>query len=111
MRTEPVRGDLLEVHWVDIAEDTLGDPDKADLARRVSYGLFWDKKDVMGIPCTVTTTTLDPTELVGQSGWCIYPDACIIALKIVRRVRVPRLPKPKVAKENLTPKTVSEAPE
>lgn len=87
MRTEPIRGDVIEVRWVDIHEDATGDPDKADLAYRTSYGLFWVKKSIKGIPCTVTTTTLDGADQGGQNGWCIYPDACIQSIKIVRRVR------------------------
>lgn len=87
MRTEIVRGDLLEIRWVDINEDPSGDPTKADLAHRTSFGLFWEKKMVNSIPCTVTTTTIDLADQEGQNGWCIYPDACILSMKIVRRVR------------------------
>ena len=91
-RTEPIRGDLLEIRWVDIHEDSVGDPNSADLARRTSFGLFWDRVQRGGIECLVTTTTLDnPDQVDGQNGWCIYPLGCITGMKIVRRVRQPRV--------------------
>lgn len=86
---EPERGDLCEIHWVDIQEDVTGDPDEARLAKRTSYGLFWSRGEESGIPTIITTTTLDE-DLVGQSGYCIYPAACVRSLKVIKRARRPR---------------------
>lgn len=91
--TALLRGDLLKIIWVDIAEDSTGDPDKATLARRTSYGLFWARGESSGLPVIVTTTTLDD-DVQGQSGYCIYPVAVIVELEIVKKVRRPRAPKP-----------------
>ncbi len=87
---EPERGDLLEVVWLDIQEDVTGDPDAASLARRTSYGLFWDRRENNGVPAVITTTTLDE-DLAGQNGYCIYPQAVIVGFKIIKRGR--RAPK------------------
>lgn len=82
----PAHGDLIEVHWVDIAEDSTGDPSTATLSRRTSYGLYWGHGEDGGIPVIVTTTTLD-VDVLGQSGYCIYPVACVVKLLVVRRAR------------------------
>jgi hypothetical protein len=87
--SELTRGDLIQVDWVDISEDSTGNPDEAELAFRTSYGLFW-KKDVSkfgGLPVVVTTTTMDPAELTSVSGYCIYPESCIIRIKIIKKAR------------------------
>lgn len=83
------RGDLLEIVWADIFEDSVGDPTKAQLGKRVSYGIFWDEIDSLGLPCLVTTTTLDEKDST-QSGYCIYPKACVLKVEIVRKARKPR---------------------
>ena len=82
----PARGDLVEVQWVDINEEPVGDPDAAKLARRTSYGLFWCQKEDAGVPVLVTTTTMDDGP-AHQSGYCIYPVSCVVKLKIVKRGR------------------------
>lgn len=81
----PGRGDLVRVDWVDILEDGNGDPKEARLARRTSYGIYWSEAADGGIPCIVTTTTID--EFDGQQGYCIYPKACVVAVRIIRRNR------------------------
>lgn len=89
---EPERGDVVSVDWVDIFEDVTGDPDQARLSRRTSYGLFWDRREDDGVPSIITTTTVDREDL-GQQGFCIYPAACVVALKIIKRARrAPRRP-------------------
>jgi hypothetical protein len=85
------RGDLCEIHWVDINEEPVGDPNKAGLSHRVSYGLYWSHIEEQGIPCIVTTTTTDPSDLSGQQGYCIYPEACVTSLTVVRKARKPRV--------------------
>jgi hypothetical protein len=84
MQKPPERGDLVEVKWADIYEDSTGDPDKAALAVRTSYGLFWGRSESAGIETVVTTTTQDD-DTVGQSGFCCYPSECVIRLTVVRR--------------------------
>lgn len=81
----PTQGDLVEVHWVDIYENSVGDPTTASLARRISVGYFWEEKDDNGIPALVTTTTLEEDPHV--SGFCIYPKTCVTELRILRRRR------------------------
>ncbi len=88
--TKPSRGDLVQIDWVDIYEDPTGDPDKASLKRRTSYALFWDRKvdEGSGVEVVVTTTTFDD-DAPTQQGYCIYPAACIVELKVIKRVRHP----------------------
>lgn len=92
----PERGDLVQVEWVDIYEDPTGDPDDAELAFRTSIGYFWKKGgSKYGPPVTVTTTTIDDDKETvsgtSTSGFCVYPDSCIIRLKIIKRAhRAPR---------------------
>jgi hypothetical protein len=83
------RGDLLEIHWADIYEDSVGDPVKASLGKRISFGLFWAEITSLGIPCLVTTTTIDEKD-TSQSGYCIYPLACILKVQCIKRARKPR---------------------
>jgi hypothetical protein len=90
------RGDLLRVEWVDIAEDPVGNPVVAQLARRTSYGLFWAFQESLGVPCVVTTTTVDH-DVQGQNGYTIYPLGCIRNLTVIKRVRRPHVRKPKAA--------------
>ena len=89
-----LRGDLLKIIWVDILEDSVGNPDRATLAKRTSYGLYWETKLDKGINCLITTTTID-TEEHTQSGYCIYPLSCILDISIIKKVRRPRLKKTK----------------
>ena len=83
----PERGDLVQVDWVDIYEDATGDPRGARLARRTSFALFWAKEIDDGTPVLVTTTTIDHDGADGQQGFCIYPEACVKRLKVVKRAR------------------------
>jgi hypothetical protein len=79
------RGDLIKVHWCDICEDPVGNPDAARPSERVSYGLFWSQ-DVRGpVECLTTTTTLDK-DGASQSGFCIYPLGCVLKIEIIKRV-------------------------
>lgn len=79
------RGDLVEVHWVDIVESVDSDPAEAQLALRISIGYFHGEKESKGFPCIVTSTTKD--EEVTQSGWCIYPKCVIASVKVIKRKR------------------------
>ena len=79
-------GDLVEVSWLDICENPVGDPQEAALARRVSYGLFLERRKDCGVDAIVTTTTRDQFGS-HQSGWCIYPVGCIVAVQVVRRAK------------------------
>ena|SRR3990172_11639165 len=79
------RGDLIEIVWVDICEDSIGNPDKTDLLRRTSFGLFWETKLSHGVNSIVTTTTLEEDH--SQSGYCIYPTSCIIDLKVIKKAK------------------------
>lgn len=67
------RGDLIQVNWVDIQEDPVGDPDKARLPLRISFGIFWNKTP----EALITTSTIDEGENSTQSGYCIYPLGCV----------------------------------
>lgn len=82
----PERGDLVRVEWRDIYEDVTGDPDRPQLARRTSFGLFWGSTVQDGIPCIVTTTTRDE-QGTNQLGYCIYPSSCVVKLTIVKKAR------------------------
>ncbi len=84
-RRPPGRGDLVQIDWVDIYEDPTGDPNKAALKRRTSYALFWDRRvDETGLEVVVTTTTIDD-DAPTQQGYCIYPAACVVNLKVIKR--------------------------
>ena len=74
------RGDLIEVQWVDIYEDPVGNPDKAQLIRRHSVGYFWSGDETTFI----TTMTMDEDAL-GQNGYCIYPLGTVAQVRIIRR--------------------------
>jgi hypothetical protein len=87
---ELIRGDLIEVHWVDIWEEPVGDPDEAEIGPRVSVGYFWERKESRGLPILITTTTIDKEEDTGQSGWCAYPESVITRIKSIRKKRRPR---------------------
>lgn len=78
------KGDLIEVLWLDILEDSVGDPDRAELAPRVSVGYFWSVTMSHGIQALVTTTTID-VGTTGQNGYCIYPLDAVSNIKIIRR--------------------------
>lgn len=89
---DPERGDVVCVSWVDIYEDATGNPDAAKLARRTSYGLYWDRRQDDGLDVIVTTTTID-TDGPQQQGFCVYPAACVRTLKIIKRARRKRVSK------------------
>lgn len=84
---EPQHGDLIRVEWVDIKENPVGNPKEASLPLRTSFGLFWGSTFSRGVECMVTTTTLDEEGEEGQQGYCIYPRACIIGLRIIKKKR------------------------
>lgn len=91
-----VRGDVLRVEWVDIAEDPLGNPALASLARRASYGLYWGLQESHGLLCLVTTTTVDH-DVQGQNGYVIYPLGCVRGVEVIKRTRRPRPARKKAA--------------
>ncbi len=89
-RRPPARGDLVQIDWVDIYEDPTGDPEKAVLKRRKSYAVFWDRRpDESGTEAIVTTTTIDE-DAPAQQGFCIYPAACVLGMRVIKRARRPR---------------------
>lgn len=75
------------MEWVDVIENPVGDPEKAELAKRVSYGLYWGTRTSRGIECLVTTTTIDEGEDSGQCGYCIYPKGWVLSVQVVKRAR------------------------
>ena len=87
MKDLPVmgKGDLLQIDWVDIFENSVGDPRTAKLARRTSFGLLWEVGEDEGVPVIVTTTTIDKDP--GQEGFCIYPTSCITEVQVVKKAR------------------------
>lgn len=88
-----LRGDLIAVDWLDICEDPVGNPADARLARRSSYGIFWERRIDEDVPVLITTTTLDETGPEMQ-GYCIYPEACVSRVRIIKKKRRKRAPKP-----------------
>jgi len=87
METFPAltKGDLVEIVWIDICEDSVGNPDRADLLRRTSFGLFWEFKTSQGVESLVTTNTLEDDH--AQSGYCCYPTSCILDLKVIKKAK------------------------
>lgn len=86
---ELYRGDLIEVTWLDIFEDSIGNPDKAEVAHRVSFGLYWAQITQHDHPILITTTTIDNKD-DASSGFCAYPLGVVISLKIIKRAKKPR---------------------
>lgn len=86
IQPEPERGDLVQIDWVDIFEDSVGNPDRAELAARTSIGFFWARKSDRGVECVVTTTTMDAGDH-SVSGYCIYPLSCVVKMRIIKRTR------------------------
>jgi hypothetical protein len=80
------RGDLIECDWVDIYEDSTGDPDTISLPLRRSIGYFWSRTTDKNVNVLVTTTTID-SDVANQQGFCAYPEACIVAVKVIKRKR------------------------
>jgi len=80
------RGDLIEVKWLDIFEDPVGNPDAASVATRLSIGYFWGLAESAGVTAFVTTTTIDNVD-EGTNGYCCYPLSIIVSLKLVRKGR------------------------
>lgn len=89
MIPEMIRGDLIQVDWVDIYEDVTGDPDEATLAKRSSFGLYWGSLQKHGVQGIVTTTTLDD-DTEKQNGFCAYPLGCIVGITIIKKKRRPK---------------------
>lgn len=82
----PERGDIVGVTWLDTQESSVGNADNATLARRKSYGVFWEIKKDHNIDVLVTTTTIDE-DGPEQQGWCIYPASNIESLEVIHRKR------------------------
>ena len=76
------RGDLIEVKWLDITEDPVGNPSEAKLPTRHSVGYFWGATE-----STFTTTMTMDDDVDEQSGYCIYPVGVIIGVKRIRKGR------------------------
>lgn len=97
--SDPERGDLVEVHWADICEAIGDHPDKAALAPRTSYGIFWERKVDDGIPVVVTTTTIDK-DGPENAGWCCYLEACITKMIVLRKARKQKTKRTKADKHD-----------
>ena len=83
----PEKGDLVQVDWVDIQEDVTGDPEKATIAYRTSYGIFWSRRpDPEGVEILVTTTTVD-RDHSGDAGYCAYPIGCVRSIQVIKKAR------------------------
>ena len=80
------REDLIEVSWVDICEDSVGSPDKATLARRVSVGYFFESRKDGKIQVLITSGTQDQDDHE-QRGYCIYPLSVVTSVKKIRKAR------------------------
>lgn len=78
------RGTLIKLTWLDITEDSIGDPNKASMMTRHTYTLFWELKKDHDIDCIVTTYTIDK-ESPAQQGWCITPLNVVEEIEIIRR--------------------------
>lgn len=78
------RGDLVQVSWVDILEDPVGDVKQAKVGQRTSFAIFWEIKEMEGLTILVTTTTVDETD-TGQMGYCAYPLGVVKDIKLIRR--------------------------
>ena len=76
------RGDLIEVRWLDITEDPVGNPSEAKLPTRHSVGYFWGAQTG-----TFTTTMTMDDDVEDQAGYCIYPLGVIIGIKRIRKTR------------------------
>lgn len=76
---------------MDISEEPIGNPTTASLPRRRSFGVLWEERvdTHTGLPVLITTTTLDDGS-VDQQGFCIYPRACVLEMKVVKRARKKR---------------------
>lgn len=88
-----VQGTLIRLEWLDIYEDSIGDPRKASLGVRNTYTAFWETRDSHGLPCIVTTNTIDKGN-PEQQGWCCTPLACVLKVEVIRRPRAKRQRKP-----------------
>jgi hypothetical protein len=92
----PKPGTPVAVYWEDIQEDSVGDPDSAETAERISFGLYMGKKKKGGRLYLTTTTTVEGWEARKygeQSGWCAYPVGAVV--KLVTLSEAPDLLAPK----------------
>ena len=77
------QGTVIKVHWLDIYEDSVGDTRRAELGLRISLSLFWETKESHGVPCLITTNTIDKDP--SQQGWCCTPLALIPKIEVIKR--------------------------
>ncbi len=80
------RGDLVQVTWTDIQESVTGSPDEAEVLIRNSVGYYWDEVTRNQQPLLITTTTIDSGD-PSDFGWCAYPQACVLALKVIKKAK------------------------
>lgn len=80
------RGDIIKVSWLDIQEDSVGNPDAAKPAARITYGLFWAQEIRGGIECLITTTTEDD-DGHQQCGWACFPMGIVTKIDVIKRKR------------------------
>jgi hypothetical protein len=78
----------VELEWLDIVEDPVGDPRDARPAHRVTIGYWVGWRTIKGedgkdVRMAVTTTTKD--DLQSQSGWCCYPAGVVRCIWPLRR--------------------------
>jgi hypothetical protein len=89
-RNVPKRGDRIELVWLDISEDSIGDPEAARCIPRVSIAYYWEQKqlDYEGLKADiiVTCNTLDP-DGSHQQGWCAYPAGAILGMRVLPQRR------------------------
>jgi hypothetical protein len=106
----PEAGTPVAVYWEDIQEDVVGDPDLAETAERISYGIYMGRKRKGKRWFIVTSTTLEGWEsrkYGGQSGWCSYPVGAVV--KVVPLVD-PEAPEPEEEEEQKPPEKEPEKP-
>ncbi len=84
-RVELNRGDEIKVHWVDVHENPVGDPDYPTIPYRKSLGIFWAYQVLRGVECLVTTTTED--EETHDSGFCAYPLGVVVKIEVSKKKR------------------------
>lgn len=78
----------MEVEWLDIVEDPVGDPRDARPAERLTIGYWVGYRGIVtksGEKVRVAVTTTTKEEPASQSGWCCYPAGAIKRMWPLRR--------------------------
>lgn len=86
-KRQPARGDRVEICWIDICEDAIGNPDEARCIVRVTLAYFWERRivDYSGLKAelVITCSTIDEDSHV-QQGWTAYPSGAILGMRILK---------------------------